>query len=158
MITPTVKKVVSENEMQVIFTYPIQAATEQFVCPTFNDVIRTYVKELTKAVEQRMKRCLDGLTKNMANIFYTEPYFVGYKEEDGHIWKFGFMAYDLMGHIIDALHYGNWDKLKNAPACDQMIKALLEYDGEIKNHGTLKACDLHSALMEVLVCDPHTSI
>ena len=52
----------------------------------------------------------------------------------------------------------NWDELKNAPACDQMIKALLEYDGEIKDHGIIKTCDLHSALMEVLVCGSQASI
>lgn len=152
MITPSVKRTVTDETLQITFTYPVQAAAEQFACSTFNDVIGTYAKDLTKAVEQRMKRCLDGLTKNMANIFYTEPYFVGYKEEDGHVWKFGFTSYDLMGRIIDALHYGKWDELKNAAACDQMVKALLEYDGEIKNHNGIKVCDLHSALMEMVVC------
>lgn len=152
MIIPSVKRTVSDETLQITLSYPIQAATEQFVCPSFNDVIGTYTKELTKAIEQRMKRCLDGLTKNMSNIFYTEPYFVGYKEEDGHVWKFGFESYDLMGRIIDALHYGKWNELKNAAACDQMVKALLEYDGEIKNHNGIKVCDLHSALMEMVVC------
>lgn len=152
MITPTVKKVASENGLQIIFNYPVQAATEQFTLPTFEDVVSTYSEELTKAVEQRMQRCLEGLTKNMSNIFYTEPYFVGYKEENGHIWKFGFEAYDTMGRIIDALHYSNWKQLKNTPACDQLIKALLEYDGKIEDKETIKVCDLHSALMEVCIC------
>ena len=104
MIIPSVKRTVIDETLQITFTYPVQAAAEQFAgLPTFNDVIGAYTEELAKAVEQRMKRCLDGLTKNMANIFYTEPYFVGYKEEDGHVWKFGFESYGLMGRIINAL-------------------------------------------------------
>lgn len=154
MITPSIKRTVTDETLQITFTFPVQVTNEQFTTPQFSDVIGTYAEDLVKAVEQRMKRCLDGLTKNMSNIFYTEPYFVGYKEEDGHVWKFGFASYDLMGRIVDALHYHNWDELKNAPACDQMIKALLEYDGEIKDYDTIKACDLYSALMEVVVCAP----
>lgn len=158
MITPTVDKVVREDTMQVIFTYPIQASTEQFTLPNFGDVIGTYVEEIIKAVEQRMQRCLNNFTKNLGNVFYAEPFFIGYKEEDGHVWKFGFHAYELMCNIISDLHNCNWDSLKRPDCCDQMIKALLEYDGEIKDKGTIKVCDLHSALMEVLVCDSQALI
>jgi len=155
MIIPVVERIVKDDQMQIVFTYPTQKTSEEpFSCPQFADVIGTYAEDLAKAIENRMKKCLDNFTKNMANIFYTDPYFVGYKEEDGHIWKFGFETYDLMGRILDALHYNQWNQLKNAQVCDQLVKALLEYDGEIKDYDTIKICDLHAALMEVVACDP----
>lgn len=155
-ILPSVKSNIVDGKLEVTFTYPTTHATVKHPHPSFGDVLGTYSEYVIKALENRMQKCLTALTKNMGNLVYVDgPFFVGYCEDNGHCGKFGFTSYNLMGQTIQLIKECNWRAISHNPAaCDQIVKALLDFHEEVKECETIYLTDLHSALMEVIVCAP----
>lgn len=153
-ILPEVKSKVVDDKLKITFSFPVTHIDVQYQYPTFGDILGTYGDYVIKAIQVRMQKCLDAFSKNMGNLIYVDgPYFVGYREANGHLGKFGFMSYDLMGQTIENIRCCNWDAISNNPAaCDQIVKALLNFHEEVKECETIPLTDLHSALMEVVVC------